>query len=166
MGTETQSGDLFTYTGSNSRRNDLKTSYTGSLIVSSTRNNSNDVLVEITAIDNAGNKTVEQKALSIDITAPTINIGYDNNAPLNDKYYRGNRTATVTITERNFNASDVDIRITNADGAVPTISEFTRYGGSGNGDDTTYTAYITYSADGAYTFDMSYKDRAGNQAAV
>lgn len=130
-------------------------------------NNSNDIVVKVKMTDRAGNTSEKSIKLSIDKTAPVIAVSYDNNsadATYTD-IYKADRTATVTITERNFNASDVNVKITNTDGAVPALSEWTKHADNNNPDATYYTAQVRYSADGDYTFDISYADRAKNSAA-
>ena len=47
---------------------------------------------------------------------------------------------------------------------MPEISDWSRQDGSGNQDDTVWTAVITYQADGDYTFGIRYTDMAGNPA--
>ena len=47
-------------------------------------NNSNNIQIKVTAVDQSGNKATETKNISIDITAPTIDVTYDLNSPLND----------------------------------------------------------------------------------
>lgn len=47
---------------------------------------------------------------------------------------------------------------------MPEISDWSRQDGSGNQDDTVWTASITYQADGDYTFGIRYTDMAGNMA--
>ncbi len=129
-------------------------------------NNSNNVILSVTAIDNAGNiKTTETKLgdIKIDVTCPTIDIVYDNNSPLNERYYKDDRTATITITERNFSPENVVVNISNSYGEIPVISSWTDAPGSGNGDNTWHQAKITWHADGDYQFNISYKDLAGNQ---
>lgn len=129
-------------------------------------NNSNNVILSITAIDNAGNiKTTETKLgdIKIDVTHPTIDIVYDNNSPLNERYYGNDRTATITITERNFSPEDVTVNISNSYGEIPVISSWFDVQGNGNGDNTKHQAKITWHADGDYQFNISYKDLAGNQ---
>lgn len=147
--------------------NDKLVSYwTGKITVSSEKFNSNNVIVEVTAVDNAGNtRTTTTKVgdIKIDITAPTIVVSYDNNDVDSNTFFKADRTATVVITERNFNAKDVVVTITNTDGTVPTISEFAKTNGTGNGDDTIWIATIKYTADGDYTFDIAYTDLADNK---
>lgn len=130
-------------------------------------NNSNDIVVKVKMTDRAGNTSEKSIKLSIDKTAPVIAVSYDNNsadATYTD-IYKADRTATVTITERNFNASDVKVKMTNTDGAVPALSKWTKHADNNNPDATYYTAQVRYSADGDYTFDISYADRAKNSAA-
>ena len=146
---------------------DLQQFLKQSITVSSQKNNSNNVYVEVIAVDRAGNERVSRTAegaIQIDITAPVINISYDNNSAdsSNGEYFKENRTATIAITERNFNPDDVKLMLTNNGGTVPTLSGWTTLGGSGNGDNTVHTATLTYSTDGDYTFDIAFMDMADN----
>ncbi len=144
----------------------LVSSWSGKITIDSEKFNSNNVIVEVTAVDNAGNErktTTNAGDIQIDITVPTIVISYDNNDADSESFFKADRTATVVITERNFNAKDVVVTIENTDGAVPTISEFIKKAGTTNGDDTTWTAIIKYTADGDYTFDIAYTDLAENE---
>lgn len=146
----------------------LVSSWSGKITIDSEKFNSNNVIVEVIAVDNAGNErktTTKAGDIQIDITAPTIVVSYDNNSADSDTFFKDDRTATVVITERNFNAKDVVVTITNTDGVVPTISDFTKTAGTGNGDDTTWTATIKYTADGDYEFDIAYTDLAENACA-
>ena len=79
--------------------------------------------IYVRAVDNAGNVSEASQELSIDITEPTIQVTYDLNSPLNDRYYNATRTATVVVTERNFDESAVRFDITNTDGTQPSISD-------------------------------------------
>ena len=146
----------------------LVSSWTGNITIDSEKFNSNNVIVEVDAVDNAGNErktTTTAGQIKIDITAPTIVVSYDNNVADSDSFFKADRTATVVVTERNFNAKEVVVGITNTDGTVPTISDFTKTAGTGNGDDTIWTATIKYTADGDYKFDIAYTDLAGNACA-
>ena len=165
-GVVTQEETLF-HAGEDPTDADLQSSFSTNIVVSSALNNSNNVIVEVVAVDRAGNERITQTGegtIQIDTTAPTIRISYDNNSPdsSNITYFKEARTATIEVTERNFNPDDVRLTLTNTDGTIPTISGWSVSGGSGNGDDTVYTATLTYSADGDYTFDIAYTDLADN----
>lgn len=145
----------------------LTKTLSGTIRIDAEKFNSNNVILEVTAVDNAGNTTVTSTKLGdikIDITKPVISVSYDNNDPKNDHYYKADRTATITVTERNFNPDDVKLTITNTDGTIPVLSEWSVSEADGNGDATTHTATVSYTADGDYTFDIEYTDLADNKA--
>lgn len=162
MGTETQSGVLYSFDTASPTQSELKKNWAGNITVDSSKNNSNDVVIEVYAEDNAKNSTSNTETIKIDVTKPQINISYDNNNPDSQKYYKESRTATVVVTERNFDPNDIKVNITNTDGKIPQIGNWTTLGGDGNLDNTTHTATITYEADGDYTFDIDYTDEADN----
>ncbi|WP_455136770.1 Ig-like domain-containing protein [Thermophilibacter sp.] len=89
---------------------------------------------------------------TIDQTAPTVEVSFDNNDVLNGKYYKAGRTATITVTEHNFDPSLVSI---DTNGAVGSWSN--------NGD--THTIQVSFSTDGVYNLSVSGTDRAGNAMA-
>lgn len=130
-----------------------------------------DYTFAIACTDQAGNPnepvhyadgTVAPTAFTIDKTRPTISVTYDNNSALNGNYYNANRTATVVVTEHNFDASPVNITLRatddGADIALPTVSGWTSSGDR-------HTATIAYQRDGLYTFDIDVTDKAGNTSA-
>lgn len=167
MGEKTQSGTLYKFNKEDPTQNQLKQSWDAKdIVVDAEKNNSNKVVVKVFATDNAGNNSNKSVSLKIDMTSPIIEVSYDNNegdTTFEDNvYYNSKRVATIKVTERNFDASKVKVTITNSDGKVPKISEWTTKKGSGNGDNAVHTAKITYSADGDYTFKISMKDKAGN----
>ncbi len=144
----------------------LVSSWSGSITIDAAVFNSNNTIVEITATDNAGNTRVTAtKAgdIQIDVTAPEINVSYNNNTADSNFFFNEDRTATVVVTERNFAPEDVKVTITNTDGVIPSLSEWRQISaGTGNGDGTAWEATVTYSADGDYTFDITYTDLADN----
>lgn len=172
MGVKTQEGVLYSFAeelGENVPTQDkLRQVWEkkDAIVVDSELNNSNDVKVKVYAVDNANNDNEDEIALKIDITKPTIDITYDNNDGdtnfTESTYFKANRTATIVITERNFNADKVEIKITSTDEVIPTLSGWKTETADGNGDETKHTATITYSADGDYTFAIAYTDEAGN----
>lgn len=145
----------------------LISSWNGNIVIDSQKFNSNNVILELTAFDNAGNERVTNNEMigqyiKIDTTSPIIDVSYDNNVADNNVYFKESRTARIQITERNFNADDVNISIVNTDGVIPSISGWEQNSGSGNMDDTTWVTYVTYDADGDYSFDINYSDMADN----
>ena len=157
-------GELVNKDGSVVEADGLVSEWSGKIVIDADKFNSNQIVVEITAIDNAGNeRTSFITDIMVDVTAPVINITYDNDKADSDSYYNANRTATIVITERNFNAEDVVITIKNSDGVVPKVSDWVENKAAGNGDNTTYTATITYTADGDYEFEIEYTDLAENE---
>ena len=162
-----QEGTLVDFTNKTPAQSELIPDYEGlgAIKVEKDKNNSNNVEIKVIAIDNAENRSEKSIFIKIDTTAPTIDISYNNNAPDSGRHYSADRTATIVITERNFSAEDVIITITNTDGTIPTIpvtiSDWTEVIGTENLDDTTYTATITYNADGDYTFAIECTDLAG-----
>ncbi len=159
-----ESGKFDLQKGSAIGSNDVIKKWDGTLTIDSKKFNSNSVSVVVNASDNAGNETTKTlSGIKIDVTAPVIDIAYDNNNADNAKYFNKDRTATIVVTERNFNPDDVQIKITNTDGVIPKIGKWTKTEGTGNKDNAMWTAAITYSADGDYTFDINYTDLAGNK---
>ncbi|MBQ7432173.1 MAG: Ig-like domain-containing protein [Lachnospiraceae bacterium] len=146
-------------------RDELLQSWNRSIVVNKEQNNSNEVEVEVTATDNAGNTQSERIQLKIDITKPDIQVSYQNNAgdtTFGKAYFKEDRVATVTITERNFDPSKVKFEIANTNGVMPSISGWSTVEGGGNKDNTLHIATVTYGADGDYTFDVSCQDEANN----
>lgn len=131
-------------------------------------NNSNDIKVTVTLTDRAGNSSTKDISFNIDKTAPVIDVSYNNNSPdaANSEYYKDDRVATITITERNFNADGVNASITNSFRSIPGISAWTRHSTAGYASDSdTYTATVTFHDDGDYNFQIGFTDLAGNGAA-
>lgn len=129
-------------------------------------NNSNDIVVKVKMLDRAGNTSEKKITFSIDKTKPVIEVTYDNNVP-DDTYkdiYKENRTATIKVTERNFDSKDIVYQITNTDGVIPTLSDWKETENPENPDETYNIATVVYATDGDYTFDISYVDLAKNVA--
>ena len=119
----------------------------------------------IKATDGAGNYSSEkskatQSAFTIDKTDPVIKVSLDQNSIVqNEFYFNETRTATITVTEHNFNKNDfenlIEATLNGSSITVPSVSSFTS-----NGD--THTATVTFSDDGDYVLAFAYTDMAGN----
>ncbi len=128
--------------------------------------NYNDMVLLIELTDRAGNKSYDYYVFGIDKTAPAIEVVYDNNSGDSKSgtgtYFKSNRTATITVSERNFNKENVKFAIKNAEGKVPEVKFIKNIKGTKNGDDTKHIFEVLYSTDGVYSFHMNYTDRAAN----
>lgn len=154
--------NVYNVTGwSESHDNNIVTIKNGVINVS---NNSNDVNVKVTVVDNAGNVTAQEAKFSIDKTAPNISVAYDNYT--DNGFYNSPRTAIVTVKERNFDANSILTNITNTDGVIPVITGWSGGYNIFNPDESEYTAFITYGADGDYNTTIFGSDSAGNGSNV
>lgn len=130
-------------------------------------NNSNDIVLTVKLTDRAGNETEIEKKFSIDKTKPVIDVKYDNNEHTTyggNDYYKADRTATVTVTERNFDESLVEAAIMRNGGRYTTIGGWTHNNNTADPDKSTHVAKIVYNTDGDFTFDIAVKDKAMNSA--
>ena len=125
--------------------------------------------------DPSGNKadSKESGTLIVDRTAPVIEVVYSPDKPVYTEsgrsYYNEDQTATITITERNFDPADIISSVTvqnigesqasQTDIAAALLNESTW---KQEGD--VYTATIKYATDGNYRFDIEYTDPSGNKA--
>ena len=136
-----------------------------------------DYIFRVNYTDRSNNKmaTYTSNTLTMDTINPVIDVVYSNTNATNTlgdsenhtrQYFKDTQTAIVTVTEHNFEASEVAFTIIardvtgrelNAD-SLNSKSEW-----SSNGD--THTMTITYPGDANYTFDVAYTDLATNEAA-
>ena len=167
-GIETQAGSLYHFSKEEPQLNDLKKSYEDAhaLTILAKDNNSNDVVLKIKAVDNAGNQTVKEEHLSIDITRPRVTLSFDNNRVENEFYFKENRTALITVEERNFSQDSFKILITDpAEGKNGRLLEVERDSFqkvSGSGDSTRWESRIYFNKDGDYQLSITGEDLAGN----
>ncbi len=138
--------------------------WNGDIVIPASQFNSNDVKVQAHALDFSGNQyDSEVVELKIDTTAPVATITFDNNNPLNGKYYNATRTATITVKERNFNPDEVSLNITNTHGTSAVVSGWT-VDSSGTSDENVNTCTVAFTEDGDYTMSFSCVDLPGNQS--
>lgn len=112
--------------------------------------------------------------ITIDTIRPVIAVEYRNQKVVHTltdsenhkrQYLDDTQTATVTVTEHNFDADEVDFTIIAKDveGKELDANRFsTKTAWSQQGD--THTMTITYPGDANYTFDVAYTDLATNKA--
>ncbi len=106
--------------------------------------------VEARVADPAGNVgSASIGEFTIDATSPTVQVSFDNEDARNGKYYRAPRTATVKVTERNFDAALMEVE---TNGTV----------GAWSDDGDVHTLVVAFAADGVYRLRVAGKDKAGN----
>ncbi len=134
---------------------------TSAILVSAEENESNEAYIKVIATDNAGNTKVTTQNLKIDVTKPIVEVSYDNNIPLNNKYYSEKRVAKIQVTELNFDAGSVEFIIKKDGEYVNMAPALTSWQET---DENVHTAYITFDKDGDYSFSVKCKDLADNYA--
>ena len=125
-------------------------------IVSAAANEGNNIRFGLAFTDNAGHTTVFQEeelpVIHIDITKPKIQVVYDNNEVINGKYYNAERTATISVTEKNFDPEDVAFSIEGGEVEI----------GAWHQEDNQWHCNVRFYRDGEYRFGFSCTDLAGN----
>ncbi len=131
-------------------------------------NNSNDIKITVTLTDRAGLSSKKERIIHIDKVNPTVDIKYDLNNPAKvggEDFYKETRTATITVTERNFDENAVRATITTNHGTnPPALSAWTHNMNSENPDLSTHVATVVFSADEDYTLGFECTDRAGRKS--
>lgn len=135
-----------------------------------------DYVFRVQYTDRSNNKmsVYTSDIITIDTIKPVINVTYSNKNVKNTlsdldgntrKYFDSTQTATITVTEHNFEASEVDFSILAKDAAGNALNAGelnTKSSWKSDGDKHTIT--ITYPGDANYTFDVAYTDLATNAA--
>ena len=130
-------------------------------------------------------KLYESKIVTVDKIDPVIKVEYSNADVKNTidgrKYFDKQQVATITVTEHNFRADDVDVdviaknvidedvSVADFDAQLRNRDNWKHYDEEGNEvekavDGNVHVATITYSVDANYTFDIAYTDLAKRAA--
>ena len=138
--------------------------YTFNVTISSATFNTNGIVLWVGANDVATtHNEKEVEPIAIDITEPKVVVSYDNNDVSNEKYFHDVRTATVTVTERNFSDDCLKFIVNGGDRELNfSLSS----AGSGNRDNAVWVAHYTFGPDQDYTVDVEVQDRAKNAGTV
>lgn len=164
-GVETQSGSLFHFSKEEPQLNELKKNYEDhhAITILAKENNSNDIQVKVKAVDNAGNQVIKEERLSIDITKPKVTLSYDNNRVENEFYFKEQRTATITVEERNFSEEALKVLLSDPSGGKnPDVESSAFQKISGSGDSTLWEKKLYFRQDADYKLSISGEDLAGN----
>lgn len=122
---------------------------------------------EITAsvTDNAGNKSDYNRIdrFSVDTTNPFITVTFDNDQSRNGNYFATKRTATITVTDRYFDATQSPVVINSTDNGDK-ISAPSQSGWSKQNSKYEQSCTVDFSKDGKYSFTVDTTDLSGKQA--
>lgn len=133
-----------------------------------TAKNANTAVEYVKYESSSNNDVVTAKnstSFTIDKVKPVLKVSLDlNNQVHNKKYFNKTRTATITVTEHNFDTSDKADFVNNITASLngktinkPSVSSFKRQGGSDK-----WVATVKFDADGDYTLAFKVTDKAGN----
>lgn len=131
----------------------------GDITVSGSLNNADDVTVEVTVTDRAGNSfTQVSESFGIDITAPEVVITGVEDQSAN----RGTVAPVVTMTDANFDAGAVTVTLVGANTGMVDISGMAAVTGDEQGMVYTFRDFGS-GMDDIYTLTAYATDAAGNQ---
>ena len=108
----------------------------------------------VRAEDKAGNQSEKSVFLAIDVTAPKLEVIYGEEKPENGMYYNQERKVRLIVRESNFSEDHLWLFITNTEGDLPEISEWSHNG-------AVHSCQLTFFEDGDYTFSVKCEDLAG-----
>lgn len=111
---------------------------------------SNNVTLTITVEDYAQNITTVTRTFKVDNCAPRVNVSYVNNDVQNGKYFRAARTATVTVTDLNYETASLSI---NGEERALTPGK----------DGVSGSMEYTFAADGTYDVAVKASDKVQHQ---
>ncbi len=147
--------------------------WTGTITISG----DGDYVVTMEYTDRSNNvmESYTSPKIAIDNTAPTISVSYDpTDAVANEKYFNTNRSMTVTVTEHNFRADDLKVKVTAKDASgvaianeaevVKEISDYLTDRAHWKSMDDTHVATVSFMEDAQYDVTIDYKDMIGNAA--
>lgn len=132
--------------------------YTIDIIIKDVIGETNSITLKIWAKDHVGNTTLYIDKFAVDNQAPRINVVYDNNSVQNEKYFKEDRIATVTVTDINFNGGNME----NGTGTTISVNGQTYEVKAWNPVESGYQGVVRYDEDGDYEFSMITTDLARN----
>lgn len=120
--------------------------------------NRNGNVIHLTADDNAGNRTDKEAEFSIDTVAPEVRVTFDSDKSgdaENKDIFNTERTAVITVRERNFDAGRVNVTVN----GVREDLEWTLSEGEAGTDQAVYRATRKFDKDGEYRLSVECTDR-------
>lgn len=143
------------------------------LTISAFENNQNQVPISAYLTDFAGHTTelTTIPAVHIDTQPPVVEVEWLNQDVRNERYYQTDQIARITVKERNFEPSQVELALTGMESAD---LNWTHQGGEGcsgssdpgsleHSDSCTWISELVFDKDGEYSFGFFCQDAAGNK---
>ncbi len=113
---------------------------------------SDRISLRVTVSDNAGNTGTAGLSFGIDSEPPRVRVVYEDDPEGSGEYFRGDRTARITVTERHFDESRF---LVEAGGGE--VSGWSPRGGA-------WECTALFTGEGEHTLSVSGTDTAGNAA--
>ena len=122
--------------------------------------------VKIAYTDRSKNEmeTYSSDTIVIDYTAPIISASIDTGS--SRKYFNQPQTVTITVTEKNFDASLVNINIAARDSSGTAVNGNVSYGEWIDEGNDVHKLTITFDGDANFTLNANCKDLAGRSDAL
>lgn len=127
-----------------------------------------DYQIKINYKDLAGHdmKPYISNVITIDHTAPVIDVYYDNQDVNNEIFYNNERVATITVMDRNVVPGEIEVDVTAKDidgNALAYDIDAKQSSWIAGKEPYTWVSTITYDIDANYEFAMVCKDMATNE---
>lgn len=118
-----------------------------------------EVKAQVTDLGGASSELYETR-FTVDASAPSINVTFNDAGAQNGNYFNAARTATVSVTEHNFSSDLIDVAPTSGAGNGTAMGAASVSGWSSDGD--THTCTVTFPGQGVYSLAVSGTDLALN----
>lgn len=123
--------------------------------------NDADYVVTAQARDLVGKASESYRsAFTVDCTAPSLDVSFDEGHPLNGSYYHAARTANVAVTERNFDPNLIRVIASAEPGNADFVEAAQVSTWSGEGD--VHSCTVFFPGDGVYRLEVAGADEAAN----
>ena len=130
--------------------------WSGEYVVGSGEFESNDILLEVSASDAAGNTSTAQYRFAVDVTPPSVRLIYGEGEPEHEMYFNTPRTARIEVEDRNFDAAAVHFH----EEERCERGEWSKWRDGEKGG--IYVQELCFAQEGEYQLHFEVRDLAGN----
>lgn len=128
--------------------------------------------ITVKTTDYSGNSASYTGKFVLDKTNPEVTVDFNNDSARNDKYaewYQGDRKATITVNDHNFNKDGMSIVVTETNGIQNKKAEnyyLNQWKENVKDSGDYHTGNITFDNEAEYSIAVVYTDLAGNKNTV